>query len=196
MFYNHRNKKKTAAAVIIAAIIIPLWGIEVYKINKAFPRLTIVSCGNNEWMRYTPDVKDYIQADVSISPISCVILPNEEVVRAYPDDDKLLSLEGRYNLLFEIKVRNNSDEAVKITRLCAYFMYASPFNGNHNALWYVHNDDKTELNGYEEATIKLTTIIRYEDWLPNSYERYIKEGVYILISHYPVEKRLVFQIEE
>lgn len=195
MFYNHRNKKKIAIAAVIAAVIIPLWAIEVWKINKAFPRKTIESCGYNEWMRYTPDVKDYIQADVSISPLSCVILPNEEVIRDYPNND-LLSAEGRYNLLFELKVKNNSDTAVKITRLCAYFMYVSPFNSDWNAPRYVHNDDKMEIAGHEETVIKLTAIIDYEDWLPNSYERYIKENAYILISQYPVEKRLVFQIKE
>lgn len=198
MFYKCKNKKKIFIAIIAAALLLIMWGAEVWKVNKAFPPKTFEDYHYNEQMHYTPD-NDYIKADVSITPVSCSILTTEDFVRRYPNVSGFLvgtTGKQKHNLVFTIKIKNNSDIPVEIERICTYFMYASPFNANSNGLQYINGNGKTEIQSNEEATVKLLSRVRCDAWYPNSYKEYVKAGAYIIITQYPVEKRLVFQIQE
>lgn len=53
-----------------------------------------------------------------------------------------------------------------------------------------------EIKGHENETIKLVTRVNCDLWYSNSYNNYIKFNMYIHLSQYLVEKRLVFQIKE
>ena len=49
----------------------------------------------------------------------------------------------------------------------------------------------------ETKRIQFVTNIRHKDvWMINSKERFAKSDVYIILSQYPIEKRLVFSIEQ
>ena len=200
MFYKCKNKKMIIILIIAAIIILVIWGIEVWKVRKAFPQKTIQSCGYNEWISYTPDDM-YIKADVSIAPVSCTIMTPQDFARQYRNVDGPFTGEVRggrflYNMVFEINIKNNSDLPVDITRLCTFFMAASPFNTSSNGVQYINENGKNDIKGHENATIKLLTRVNCDSWYPDSYNNYIKSDMYILISQYPVEKRLVFQIKE
>lgn len=196
MFYKCKNKKRRTIILVVITVLLIIWGGFVIRVARAFPSKTIVRCEQNEWIDYSPEIKDFISADVSISPVSCNIISGGEIAELYPETYMRGSIpEDKKFLVFDIAVRNNADESLGIRRLVGYFLYCSPFNGDCNSLTYIDENNVNEIEGGEEKVIKLAARLHYEDALPDSYSRYIKEEVYMLISQYPIEKRLVFRIE-
>lgn len=203
MFYNNRlagkwSKKKVASVVCIAVILI-VWLVLTIRINIIFPRKTIEKCGYGEWINYTPDIENLITADVSISPVSCKMYDRAGILKDCTEEQLGAYSVGKEDadyLVFTLDIKNNGQEDISVNRLTAFFFYSTEFNGDCNALEKMSVDINTVAAG-ETQRVQFVTNIKHEDaWTFNSRERYAKSDVYIIMSQYPLEKRLVFSIEQ
>lgn len=193
MFYNHKVKK---VKLIIPVLAIVVWAGFVIRVNAAFPDKTIVECHYNEWLDYKAEL-NFLSVNISLSPVSCHIESGEELMKQYQSSfgSKKVWLEKDY-LVFELAVKNNADAPIDIQQLTYCFFYCSPFNGNTNSTIYLNRENKDEIEPGETIHILEAALFYSGDMFPNSFERYKAEDVYVLVSQYPVEKRLVFRIEE
>lgn len=99
-------------------------------------------------------------------------------------------------LVFTIDIKNNAQEAVSINRLITFFFYCTEFNGDSNSLEKM-NIDINSVEAGEIQRVQLVTSIRHDDvWKINSRQRYAESDVYIIMSQYPLERRMVFYIEQ
>ncbi len=203
MFYNDRlsgkeGKKRTAIIVCIIVVIIA-WLVLVIRINTIFPRKKIEKCGYGQWINYTPDIEDVITADVSISPVACKMYDRESILKEYTKEQLGVFSVGKDDmdyLVFTIDIKNNAQEAVSINRLITFFFYCTEFNGDSNSLEKM-NIDINSVEAGEIQRVQLVTSIRHDDvWKINSRQRYAESDVYIIMSQYPLERRMVFYIEQ
>lgn len=199
MFYkNNISKKRKILIISIIAIPLLIWAVLVVRINLAYPDKEIIECGYGESMDYKPDIEGRIKADVSLSPVSCVMMDKEGLLSQYGDTYNGIISDDRYNmkyLIFEISIKNNGADTVKIRMLTSFFMYASPFNAGSNVLNYMDGQVE-ELAAGETVNVKFSAIIYDGDVLPNSSERFKTYDIYMIVSQYPVERRLVFEIDK
>lgn len=158
----------------------------------------IEKCGYGEWINYTPDIADIITADVSISPVSCKMYDRAGILKDYTKEQLGIFSEGKDDsdyLVFTVDIKNNGQEAVSINRLASLFIYCTEFNGDSNSLERMNTDIKTVASG-ETQRVQFVTNIKYKDaWMVNSRQRYAESDVYIVMSQYPLERRMVFSIE-
>lgn len=204
MFYNDRKtarqRKRTVVICSMLAVAFIVWVIFIIRINLAFPDKEILTCNQGEWMDYSPDIEHVISADVSISPVSCVMYTQESLQREYSDYN-LNFLSNSSNsknkyLVFEISIKNNGNEVINAKKLTTFFMYATPFNGDCNCFDRITDEGEDVAPG-ETKKVKLVTLVHELDAvLVNCHERYVKSEVYIILTQYPIERRLVFNIRE
>jgi hypothetical protein len=196
MFYKGGDKRKRLVLCGVVCLLTVIWAVQVYSVNASFPGKTIIECRYNESIGYAPDVDGIINADVSLTPVSCVMLTADEVSKNYPElFENMGSFVSDY-LIFEVNIKNNRNEEVRIYPLTAFFLYASPFNGDSNSLTYIDTDNVSTVGGNEELTIKLAASVISDDSFGKGRDRYINTEQYILVSQYPEERRLVFRIEK
>lgn len=196
MFYKSKlSKKRKVLYAVICLLIFSVWGTLVFIVNSEYPDKTIIECRYGEWIDYEPDVEGVIKANVSLSPLSCDIATGQELVEQYTESLKYSYIfNEREYFVFEIAIKNNVDTAANVRKLAAYFMFCSPENGSSNALLYL-NDEIAEVQAKETVTVRFATLFNYLDALPNSYERFMNSDIYVLISNYPIERRLVFRAD-
>ncbi|MCI5500739.1 MAG: hypothetical protein MR409_02285 [Lachnospiraceae bacterium] len=204
MFYNDKKtvkeRNRTVLIWLVAGIALIIWIAFTIRVNAAFPNKEIIVCHSGEWIDYSPNIDGVINADVSISPVSCTMYTKDDLQKKYGDYNLCflsdsLNPEIRY-LVFEINIRNNGKEPVNANRLTSYYLYSTPYNGDYNALERI-TDGTTDINPGETKTFELCTLIREKDAVMiNCHERYVKSDVYILLTQYPMERRLVFSISE
>lgn len=203
MFYNDslsgRQRKKRIAVIICLAMAFIIWLVLTIRINVVFPRKTIEECTYGDWINYSPDIEGVITADVSISPVSCKMYDREHILKEYTEEELgvfSIGIDDTTYLVFTLDIKNNGQEDVNINRLAAFFIYCTEFNGDNNSLEKMNMDINTVASG-ETKRIQFVTNIRHKDvWMINSKERFAKSDVYIILSQYPIEKRLVFSIEQ
>ena len=192
MFYNDRlsgkERKQKIALIVCAVVVLAVWLMLTIRINTIFPSKKIEKCGYGEWINYTPDIADIITVDVSISPVSCKMYDRAGILKDY-------TKEHADYLVFTVDIKNNGQEAVNINRLASLLIYCTEFNGDSNSLERMNTDIKTVASG-ETQRVQFVTNIRYKDaWMVNSRQRYAESDVYIVMSQYPLERRMVFSIE-
>ena len=202
MFYNDRlsgkERKQKIALIVCAVVVLAVWLMLTIRINTIFPSKKIEKCGYGEWINYTPDIADIITADVSISPVSCKMYDRAGILKDYTKEQLGIFSEGKDDadyLVFTVDLKNNGQEAVNINRLASLLIYCTEFNGDSNSLERMNTDIKTVASG-ETQRVQFVTNIKYKDaWMVNSRQRYAESDVYIVMSQYPLERRMVFSIE-
>ena len=202
MFYNDRlsgkERKQKIALIVCAVVVLAVWLVLTIRINTIFPFKKIEKCGYGEWINYTPDIADIITADVSISPVACKMYDRESILKDYTKEQLGIFSEGKDDadyLVFTVDIKNNGQETVSINRLVSLFIYCTEFNGDSNSLEMMNTDIKTVESG-ETQRVQFVTNIKYKDaWMVNSRQRYAESDVYIVMSQYPLERRMVFSIE-
>ena len=203
MFYNDRlsgkERKQKIALIVCAVVVLAVWLVLTIRINTIFPFKKIEKCGYGEWINYTPDIADIITADVSISPVSCKMYDRAGILKDYTKEQLGIFSEGKDDsdyLVFTVDIKNNGQEAVSINRLASLFIYCTEFNGDSNSLEKM-NIDINSVEAGEIQRVQLVTSIRHDDvWKINSRQRYAESDVYIIMSQYPLERRMVFYIEQ
>lgn len=202
MFYDDKlcgkDKKVKEATAAVAVIIFLLWLILTIRVNIVFPGKTIEQCSYGEWTDYKPDIKGVINADVSLSPVSCKMYDYEELKKIYLKEESIGGLDARSNaqyLVFTINIKNNGKEDVNINRLSTLFRYCTPFNGDWNSLEKIDKNNVSVSPGETRETEFVTNVRVYDDIGYKCKERFSENEVFVIFSQYPVEKRLVFNID-
>lgn len=182
---------------VIAGIIIVLGIFFVLRVNNVqsrFPQKRIEECREGEVISYNPRIDNLISADTEISPVGISVYSGLEFLEKYPEMaatySNMKEFESFYMIVPEVEIKNKGKEVVNIERLVMYFQFTSPYNGYTNGVRILNDND---INPDETKIAQLAVLVNPEYIGRENLELFFGSDFYILMSSYPIEKRLIYE---